>query len=899
MGAPRALHRDLLRFLTYCVPVLRRLFVTLATSALLLGSLPAAIALDTRVIDVAAVTWAGAKSSYTVDSVESSIKNEVGRRWKDYTTLEGAKEDRSITFEHGRTLSTPISLIRPMACEGSEASSFMNSIRQEAYKRLGIEDYSKRYLVILSPEAGCIWSGRALIGSIKNPSGVMTLHNSASAFIIVHELGHAMGLGHSNFLRCESAKNDGPWGSDCKAVEYGGAIDVMSNVDVDAPLSVYSQWILGYLEKSEIHQSWLTEKIELSASDVIGGTRAIFARDGKSTYWIEYRRAKVGSPYKPGLVIYRSDPPPISAVVSPNPEDNLSPEFDEDVTADIWMLNWDNYTYFRSKASGSMTLPEGETATLFSGNLSISASASASPNKVTVSVTRTADTTPPSAPEITDPSGWRYPDISIIRSGFDDGESAIASFEADISGKVVPINASDDQKFSATYLSPISAPKTVYLKDLPEGDYSISLRAIDVWGNKGPWSKSVKAYVDRGNPVVTKEFLISSIDSAKTVLSWSGVRDEGIGLCSTILHNEEGFVLGRSSEKVSPKLSFPTGSELKAKAQVFDCLGNGMSGALSISSKFISATDSKRTGKWIAAPASYGQGALKCAGKCTASISTKGPISVLFGEGAIDVKVSNKSALKSSSPTTGIRYSQVINVGSANRVVRVTGSNFVFAGLAGVEFTVGEFKALAKTQEFPDPSLADPTQKTMSALGFNGNDFTQDWTVLPMARGTTLLDPTLDLCSANYPSESGRQVRRQISVTRVGSPYAFLSTESVRYRSVSAAEAALADLKKNYEACISNKGGIENGIFTPYAFQSLPKSNAKLVDEKNRVIVRATIGSGVASRQLLAFYQYNGVYFTGLYVVSNSENPISDGEALRWFDVAAVLAERLQSFGSN
>ena len=79
----------------------------------------------------------------------------------------------------------------------------------------------------------------------------------------------------------------------------------------------------------------------------MGKTRAIFLRDGDSTYWVEYRRATAGATYKPGLVIYRTDPPPLSAIVSPNPEDGLGAEFASTVGSDIWMLNWDNYTYLR------------------------------------------------------------------------------------------------------------------------------------------------------------------------------------------------------------------------------------------------------------------------------------------------------------------------------------------------------------------------------------------------------------------------------------------------------------------------------------------------------------------------------------------------------------------------
>ena len=121
----------------------------------------------------------------------------------------------------------------------------------------------------------------------------------------------------------------------------------------------------------------------------------------------------------------------------------------------------------------------------------------------------------------------------------------------------------------------------------------------------------------------------------------------------------------------------------------------------------------------------------------------------------------------------------------------------------------------------------------------------------------------------------------------------------VKYKSVDAASAALAELKATYADCVKNKGGIENGIFADYVFQDLPVTNAKLVDEKNRVVVRATIGKGDAARQLLAFYQFNGAYFTGLYIVAPVSKPLENPEVLRWFDVASVMAARLNGNGSN
>lgn len=879
----------------------RRSSLLFISISILLGFLPAAQAVDTRVVDVVSVRWPGSTAlTASVSDVENAIRNEVGPRWKSYTTIEGSKEDRSINFVHGKTLETTISLNRAMRCEGSDASIFMNSVRALAYERLGIENSSNRYLVILSPNAGCVWSGRALLGSVKELGGVMTLQDNASAFIIVHELGHTLGLGHNNFLRCESGKNDGPWGEDCRAVEYGGAIDVMGNVDVDLPLSTYNQWMLGYLDKSEIKQSWVSENIELSATDVSGGVRAIFLRDGKNSYWVEYRRANSKTNYRPGLVIYRTDPPPISSVVSPNPEDALEEEFNEGIATDIWMLNWDNYTYLRSKASGSMALPEGRTATVYSGNISISANASSSPNKVIVNIKRKADITAPPAPQLVDPSEWRFPGISVIKEPYTDIDSVISSFEAEISGNIVEIGGSIPEQFTPTFLNPFTPNKTVYLRDLPEGDYTIRIRSIDAWGNKSGWSNEVKAFVDRGNPVIAEDFSLISVNEKKTVINWTGVRDEGVGLCATLIHNEEGFVLSRSSAKSSPSLTFKTGSKLNARAQVFDCLGNGMTGDLTASSLFIPANKAKRTGKWAPAPAKYGAGALKCTGRCTASISTRGNASALIGEGPVEIFLSGKSVLKlgasdSKNVNGALRLSPRINIGSKNKVFRISGRDIVFGGLSSLDFRVNNFIPLARTSEPIDPSLNDVLQSTMSNLGFNVNDFTQEWSVLPMARGTTLLDPTLDLCGSNYTSESGREVRRQISVSKNNSPYLFLSTEAVKYKSVSAAQAALAELKKNYTSCEINKGGTENGIFTSYTFQVLPISAAELVDESNRVVVRVKIGTGEQSRQLLAFYQYHEALFTGFYIVKSGEAPFGDGEVLRWFEAAELLAFRLQN----
>jgi hypothetical protein len=658
-------------------------------------------------------------------------------------------------------------------------------------------------------------------------------------------------------------------------------------------LSTYNQWRMGLLAKNDIVQSWKSESIEINAVDVFGKPRAIFLRDGNSTYWLEFRSAS--NRYKGGLVIYRTDPPPGSSVVSPNPSDALQIA-SSSVGTDTWMLNLDSFTYSSSSSSstGSMTLPQGEAVILHSGNISIQATPSGTSSAV-VSITRNMK---PSVaiPVVTPSSTWVSPNSPLLDRNYISNLNGIEQVEINVNGAVKSWTPQTQKDWKPTYLDPFTAPRIPVIQDLPEGQYEFTLRLKDMSGVWTSWSAPARANIDRGYPLIGKGIAFKDFSGEFVSVSLTDFKDEGSGLCLTQLINPDGWVTSRSVERINPIVNLRSNSVTQTDFETYDCLGNGQRGLIKSSMKYSAAEKLTRRGAWKTASKQLPAGSLQCVRNCQISLVTSGPIGIVVGSGSFEYELVGEKKLTFRASQKTDKYS-VLSINSSQRkTLRITGKDFTLLGLIRGSISIDKVEMDQRLPNAIDTSLDSAAQRALSRLGFTSEDFSNGWSVLPMSKGTTLEDPSLDLCASDYLSESDRIERRQVVATKENSPYTFLSSEVVRYSSEFAAQKAIEELKQKYGACVANGGGKEkNGSFVKYSFLPIPENLINLVEENNRLVVHAKIGEGNSTRYLFAVYQFGGGILSGLYVVRPEAKPFSNEEITRWLYAASVIAKRMEN----
>jgi len=344
-----------------------------------------------RPIDVISVTWPKAPALTTsVTSARKVIQSYTIPYWQSHS---------GILFTRGMNSSTPIQMPNEAPCNGDATVNYMNEVSSKFYTSQGL-NASNRYLIILTPTLSkhCVWQAKSIVGDVRISFGISILQDNSSPLVITHELGHALGLGHTNLMSCPTS-GDSDW-SNCQNLEYAGGIDLMSNIENLAPLNIYHLWRLGKIASTDIQSISSSGTYAINPMSNKPGVRGLFIHDADAIYWVEYRKAEFGM--KAGLAVYRTDTPnTATGTSSPNPE--YTGHYVGDTSGDVWLLNLGDYNY-SAKPTGS---PTAWNFTTISGNVSLNATGDDNQASISVIVKDSTKLSPmPATPP--DLSGYTF-----------------------------------------------------------------------------------------------------------------------------------------------------------------------------------------------------------------------------------------------------------------------------------------------------------------------------------------------------------------------------------------------------------------------------------------------------------------------------------------------------------
>lgn len=220
------------------------------------------------------VSFSDSPNTYTAAQVQDVVFTRTSNYW-----YEGSFNQTYIT---GQTFGPYTISLSKSACDTATLADQASSAAAAAGVDLSV--YKRRMFVF--PKNGCSWLGLANVGGTTTKAWINAALNMHT---VAHELGHNLGLYHSNAHNCGTST----LGSSCSTVEYGDRTDSMGNY-LAGHYNAFQKERLGWISVPTIAATgtFTLEPFETAstAPKAFKILKSTSSSGAKTYYYVEYRQ---------------------------------------------------------------------------------------------------------------------------------------------------------------------------------------------------------------------------------------------------------------------------------------------------------------------------------------------------------------------------------------------------------------------------------------------------------------------------------------------------------------------------------------------------------------------------------------------------------------------------------